>query len=132
MTKRIFGMSLCMVLGLAMVLMLTPNHVEATPFIKKAFDANYVKTSTNTAFKEAAGKAKCNICHYGKAKKNRNDFGKAISKNLKAAGLTKKEKDPGKLGGVLKKAVAEKNADKVTFESLIKAGKLPGKAPATP
>ena len=127
MTKRIFGMSLCTVLGLAIVLMLTPNHVEATPNIKKAFDANYVKTSTNAAFKEAATKAKCNICHYGKSKKNRNDFGKTISKFT-----NKKEKDATKLGAALKKAVVEKNADKVTFESLIKAGKLPGKAPATP
>ena len=63
----------------------------------------------------------------GKSKKMRNDFGKTISKFT-----NKKEKDATKLGAALKKAVAEKNADKVTFESLIKAGKLPGKAPATP
>ena len=130
MTTRLLGIALCMVLGLALLLTLTPADVEATPNIRKAFVAGYVTTSTNADFKAAAAKAKCNICHYGKSKKMRNDFGKTISKTLKAEGLTKKEKDLTKLGGVLKKAVVEKNADKVTFESLIKAGKLPGKAPA--
>lgn len=132
MTKRALGIALTMFLGLALVLTLTPANVDATPNIKKAFDAGYVKTSTDAAFKAAAAKAKCNICHFGKSKKMRNDFGTTISKTLKAEGLTKKEKDLTKLGAVLKKAVLEKNADKVTFESLIKAGKLPGKAPATP
>ena len=127
MTKRVLGIALSMLLGLALVLTVTPADVEATPNIKKAFDAGYVKTSTDAAFKAAAAKAKCNICHYGKSKKMRNDFGKTISKFT-----NKKEKDATKLGAALKKAVAEKNADKVTFESLIKAGKLPGKAPATP
>ena len=125
MTKRVLGIALSMFLGLAMVLMLTPAQVEATPNIKKAFDTGYVKTSTDAAFKAAAAKAKCNVCHYGKSKKMRNDFGKAISKFT-----NKKEKDATKLADALKKAVLEKNADKVTFESLIKAGKLPGKAPA--
>ncbi len=125
MTKRLMGISLCMFLGLAMVLTLTSGNVEATPNVKKAFDATYVKTSTSADFKAAAAKAKCNVCHYGKSKKNRNDFGKAISKFT-----NKKEKDAAKLAAALKKAVLEKNADKATFESLIKAGKLPGKAPA--
>ncbi len=125
MKKRLLGITMCIFAAIALVLTATPSTLEATPNIKKAFDANYVKTSTSADFKAAAAKAKCNVCHYGKSKKNRNDFGKAISKFT-----NKKEKDAAKLADALKKAVLEKNADKATFESLIKAGKLPGKAPA--
>ncbi len=125
MTKRVLGIALSLLFSSTMVLIMTPNQVEATPGIKKAFDAGYVKTSTSAAFKAATAKAKCNVCHYGKSKKNRNDFGKAISKFT-----NKKERDAMKLADAMKKAVLEKNADKVTFESLINAGKLPGKEPA--
>ena len=30
-----------------------------------------------------AKKVKCGVCHYGKSKKNRNDYGKALMKNVK-------------------------------------------------
>ena len=83
---------------------------------------------------EAAKEAKCNICHYGKSKKNRNDYGTCLSK----LGVTKDaynslKDDPEKLEATLKelfkKAESAKSVGGKTFGELIKAGKLPGTAP---
>ncbi len=74
--------------------------------------------------KSTAKKVKCNICHFGKTKKNRNDYGKALMKNIK-----KDEKVAEKIAAALGKTEAAKNAKGVTFGSLIRDGKLPGKNP---
>ena len=56
-------------------------------------------------------------------KKDRNDYGKALGKNI-----AKNEKDATKIGEALDKAGKEKNAKGETFQSLLDAGKLPGTA----
>jgi hypothetical protein len=83
---------------------------------------------------EVAKEAKCNVCHYGTSKKNRNDYAMALSK----IGVTQKNYDllkgnPEKLTLILKamfkKAEGQKSVSGKTFGELIKEGTLPGTAP---
>ncbi|MFQ5733547.1 MAG: hypothetical protein ACE5KM_16535, partial [Planctomycetaceae bacterium] len=93
------------------------NSAEARPnYFSKGFVKKYPKLAGQ------AKKAKCYVCH-GKKKKNRNDYGKAVMKYIGK----KKQKNVDAIMRALTKAESEKNADGVTFGSLIKAGKLPGK-----
>ena len=107
------------------------------PFHKQ-FAKTYVedkKDSVNKDFAEAVTKAKCNICHYGKSKKNRNDYGKALDELLDKddfkASAIKADPDGSekKIVDAFEKVAKMKNADGVTFGSLIEDGKLPGNAP---
>ena len=54
---------------------------HARPDYHKQFEAMY-KGSKIAA---AAEKAKCLVCHFGKSKKDRNDYGTALSKSLTKA-----------------------------------------------
>ena len=99
------------------------------PF-KKAFDAKYVKkdpaTDAEKSLAAAVEKSKCNVCHVGKNKKARNDYGKAL-----ATLLTKKDgKDMAKIDAALDTVAGMKSkaddAAAPTFGDLIKEGKLPG------
>lgn len=84
---------------------------------------------------EAIKEAKCNTCHYGKTKKNRNDFGKALNKELndelykKLKGGDKAEMEK-KIDEAIKTALKEKGKDGKTFGELIESGKLPAENPA--
>ncbi|HEX4150465.1 MAG TPA: hypothetical protein VHY20_15815 [Pirellulales bacterium] len=72
----------------------------------------------NAAIKEA----KCNTCHEGTEKKNRNDFGKAFGKTLNA----KNSKDTAKIDAALEAVAGQPSAiSGKTFGDLIKEGKLP-------
>lgn len=102
------------------------------PF-KKEFDEKYVKkapaTDAEKSLAAAVGEAKCNVCHYGKSKKNRNTYGQALAKEL-----TKKDgKDLAKIHAALDKVAAEKSnpddASSPTFGELLNQGKLPGVDP---
>eukprot|EP00913_Durusdinium_trenchii_P008943 g8409.t1 len=90
---------------------------KARPKYFSAFAKKYPNVSE-------AKKTKCNVCHFGKKKKNRNDYGKALMKNI-----SKNEKDAAKITAALEKTESAKNAKGETFGSLLKAGKLPGTAP---
>jgi hypothetical protein len=94
------------------------NRADARPGYLKAFASKYSKLAAQ------AKKAKCGVCHYGKSKKNRNDYGKALSKHT-----GKNQKDAAKVAEALDATAKEKNAKGVTFGSLIEAGKLPGTNP---
>lgn len=96
--------------------------------IKQFFDEFkevYVKEGSPLA--AAVGEAKCNVCHVGKSKKNRNAYGEALSKLL-----DKKEdkKNVEKIRQALETVAAESSdpadAAAPTFGDLIAAGKLPG------
>jgi hypothetical protein len=98
------------------------------PF-KKEFDSLYVKTEPASeeekSLAAAVTKAKCNVCHVGTSKKNRNDYGKAINQFL-----TKKDiKDTAKIREALIKVADMKSKpgddSSPTFGELIKQGKLP-------
>jgi hypothetical protein len=104
--------------AVAMILA-SQDQAEARPKYLKGFATSYKSVAP------LAKKAKCGVCHYGKSKKNRNDYGKAMMKNVK-----KNEKGAEAITAAIKKTEAAKNAKGVTFGSLIKAGKLPGTAPA--
>ena len=62
------------------------------------------------------------MCHVGKKKKNRNDYGKALAKLMGK----KNQKAAEAIDAAFAKAEKKKNAKGVTFGSLIKDGKLPG------
>lgn len=96
--------------------------------IKQFFDefkAVYVKEGTPLA--AAVETAKCNVCHVGKSKKDRNAYGNAMADKL-----DKKEdaKNVEKIRKVLEEVAAlpsdPANADSPTFGKLIEEGKLPG------
>ena len=61
-----------------------PAH--AIDAFKKEFVNKYVKKESSDpnekAFAEAATKANCNVCHVGKNKKERNEYGKALDELL--------------------------------------------------
>ncbi len=73
--------------------------------------------------------AKCNVCHAGSSKKDRNAYGNAL-----ADLLDKKEdaKNPEKIRQALEKVAGMPSdpakADSPTFGALIEQGKLPGAA----
>lgn len=108
---------------------LTAQPAWALPAFCKQFLQSYKESKIG----EAAAEAKCNVCHYGKSKKNRNDFGVALSKFATKATYTELKKDPDKLKAALeeafKKVEAEKSVGGDSFGELIKSGKLPGTAP---
>lgn len=97
---------------------LSPN-AEARPNYNKEFWDMY------PSLKDLKEATKCDACH-GKEKKVRNDYGKAVGKELGG----EKVMDAEKIKAALKKAEGEKSStDGKTFGDLIKDGKLPGKAP---
>jgi hypothetical protein len=104
------------------LLVLGQDSVHARKPYHDAFVAAY------PALADAAKTAKCNVCHYGDAKKNRNDYGEAMVKAL-AGKKNLKEGDEG-IMKALKEIEASKGSEGKAFGELIKAGKLPGKEPA--
>jgi hypothetical protein len=125
----------CLSLLCLALLSLATAPAWAIPAIDAAFKKAYVEGNTNAKFVEAAGAAKCNVCHVGKDKKMKNEYGTTVAKFLKKADIGPgKTVDPttdeGKktLAEGLEKAAAEKNASGKTFGELLKAGELPGGA----
>ena len=95
------------------------------------FKAVYVKPdSTDPAEKALVAEveaAKCNVCHAGSSKKERNAYGHALADRLD-------KKEDAKNVEKIKKALEEvaalpsdpAKADSPTFGALLKEGKLPG------
>ena len=132
-------LTFCLVLGvLTGVLWLgRPGpQASADKAFRDEFVAVYVKADSNEpkdkAFAEAVDKAKCNICHVGKVKKNRNRYGKALAELLSRKTDTENKE---KIQAALKKVPAlhsdPKDEKSPTFGELIKTGKLPGEEPKT-
>lgn len=104
----------------AAVLLSGSRQADARPNYLKAFAKKYTNLTAQ------AKKVKCNVCHFGKSKKNRNDYGKALVKHLGK----KNQKDKAAIDAALDKTAKEKKpGSNVTFGDLIKQGKLPGTAP---
>lgn len=119
--RKVLNVRLVVVLGAIVagaMLFGGQDRAQARPNYLKGFAKKYDGLAAD------AKKAKCGVCHYGKSKKNRNDYGKALMKNIK-----KNEKAAAKIAEALEKTEAAKNAKGETFGSLIKAGKLPGTNP---
>jgi len=99
------------------------------PFFDQ-FVATYVKADSSDAkdkaFAEAVEKVKCNVCHEGKLKKNRNEYGKALDELLdRKTDAEDKEKIVAALRKVEARRVDPKDENSPTFGDRIKAGKLP-------
>ena len=106
------------------------TDAEARPPYKKQFEARYKDPQIVAAVKEA----KCNVCHYGKSKKNRNDYGSALSKLVTKDTYKELRKDKEALAKKVDEAMAkvekEKSEGGSAFGDLLKEGKLPGTPPA--
>lgn len=99
---------------------LSAPDAQARPKYFNEFKAAYANVA------EEADKQKCNVCHFGQEKKNRNDYGKALAEALGEKNVM----DAEKIKAALKKAEGQKSSvDGKTFGDLIKEGKLPGKNP---
>lgn len=89
------------------------------------FKAVYVKEGTPLAAEVET--AKCNVCHKGSSKKDRNAYGEALAKLLdKKEDKDNKDKIRQALETVAKESSDPSQADAPTFGDLIAAGKLPG------
>ncbi|MFV1965486.1 MAG: hypothetical protein ACC628_08700 [Pirellulaceae bacterium] len=97
------------------------------------FSKQFLETYKEAKIIEAAKKAKCNVCHFGKSKKNRNDFGKSLSKFITKADYKElkgdKEALKKKIEDAFKSSLKEKSDGGKTFGELIDTGTLPGTAP---
>jgi hypothetical protein len=114
-TAIVCGGVLSVILGLG-------GSAEARPAYLKVFGSTYEKLKKDTEDK------KCNVCHYGDSKKNKNDYAKAVGGQL--GGTNLKEADKDKIVEALKKAEKEKSSvEGKTFGDLIADGKLPGTEP---
>lgn len=99
------------------VLAAAPQQAEARP----PFVGVFAKQYTNLI--DTVKKVKCGVCHVGKDKKIRNEYGKALAKTIGK----KNEKDKKKVMAAM--VATEKMASAIqdkTFGELIKEGKLPG------
>ena len=121
--------NVCCGLFACVVALAATSSAYATPVFKKAFDEQYGKNET---IKKASEDAKCNVCHFGNSKKNKNDYGKALSELLKKDNYkedrVKAEPEAVKkeLEEAFKKVEAAKSKGGDTFGDRLKAGKLPG------
>jgi predicted Ser/Thr protein kinase len=115
------------VLGLGLVLLAGPAIRPAYAIKQFADEFKDVYVKEGSPLSAEVEKAKCNVCHVGKSKKDHNAYGKALAERLdKKEDKENKEK--------IRKALEEVEAlssdpgkpDAPTFGQLIAAGKLPG------
>src|SRR5437879_5728233 len=102
------------------------QSASALPPFNKEWVAKYNAGDKNSSFVEA----KCNVCHTGMSKKEKNEYGKAVGKFLTKAKYTEIKEDDAKAKAYilegLQKAEAEKNSGGKSYGELLKSGKLPG------
>jgi hypothetical protein len=112
-------------LGLVFALATSAREALAIKQFADQFKEVYVKEGTPLAAEVET--AKCNVCHIGKNKKDRNAYGTALAKLLdKKEDKDNVEKIRDALAAVAKESSDPANADAPTFGALIEAGKLPG------
>jgi len=116
--------------ALALTIAIAGSASEAFA-IKQFFDEfkeAYVKEGSPLAAEVET--AKCNVCHKGKSKKDRNAYGEALAKLLdKKEDKDNKDKIRQALQTVEKESSDPAKGDAPTFGGLIKEGKLPGGPP---
>lgn len=126
--KRMLTLSVAC--GLAIVIhLLWTDSATARSEHKGRLEAAVKGTKAADAIKEQ----KCNACHFGKEKKNRNAFGEAMSKHLSKeefmALKADKEKLAKKIDEAIQATLKDKSPNGKTFGELIEAGELPAKNP---
>jgi hypothetical protein len=123
----IHGSRFALVVGVVLAVAAGSSAREAFA-IKQFFDefkTVYVKDGTPLA--AAVETAKCNVCHVGKSKKDRNAYGNALAEKLD-------KKEDAKNVEKIRKALEDvealpsdpAKADSPSFGALLKEGKLPG------
>ena len=116
---RIAALTAALVLGSA------SREAFAIKQFSDEFKAVYVKDGSPLAAEVEA--AKCNVCHKGKSKKDRNVYGEALAKLLdKKEDKDNKDKIRQALEAVAKESSNPADAAALTFGALIEQGKLPG------
>jgi hypothetical protein len=120
--SRISSRSWIAAAALALVASLAPRPAFAIKQFADEFKAVYVKEGTPLAAEVET--AKCNVCHVGKSKKDRNAYGEALAQRLDK----KEDKDnKDKIRKALEEVAALPSQESgKTFGDLIQAGKLPG------
>jgi hypothetical protein len=109
--------------------------VTRTASARPEYKTQLEEITKNSKFADLMKEHKCNVCHYGKTKKNRNDFGKAVNKTMsedvfkKLKAKEDKDKMTKKINEALKAAMKEKSPNGKTFAELMEAGELPAKNP---
>jgi hypothetical protein len=93
---------------------------SAVPPFQKQFYDQYLEGNANAEFVAEVKKAKCNLCHVGKKKTDRNAYAKELSKLLDKK---KDAKDPAAIKAAMDK-VAEMKTGETTYGELIKKGDL--------
>ncbi len=113
------------ILGLSLAVAGSTREAFAIKQFSDEFKEVYVKEGTPLA--AAVEEAKCNVCHKGKSKKDRNAYGEALAKLLdKKEDKTNKEKIRQALETVAKESSDPSKPDAPTFGDLLAEGKLPG------
>jgi len=132
--RRAVLLGLSGIVAVAALVSLQAREAVAIKSFKDQFEAKYVKPESKDAkekaFAEAVEKAKCNVCHEGKTKKERNVYGTALSVLLDKTD-DKENKEKIQKSMVIVEFIKSDPADKKspTFGELIKHGKLPGGEP---
>jgi cytochrome c2 len=135
--KKSLMIGLSVAIALSSVLAFVPQQADAVPAFNNEFKAMYVKADStdekDVALVAAVKKVKCNVCHEGKKKTDRNAYGMALSELLDKK---KDVKDKEKIQESLKKVAEMKSnpadPESKTFGELIAEGKLPSEEkPAT-
>jgi hypothetical protein len=100
----------------------------AVPQFQKAFQETYLKSLKDKKFAESMEKAdvKCLVCHQGKQKKNRNEFGKVVGEFLTKKDAKKKEKIDEGLKEALAKHVDPKDDKSPTYLERLESSQWPG------
>jgi hypothetical protein len=115
------------------LLWLADSTAHAMKPFRDEFMARYVKADSSDAkeksFAEAVQKARCNVCHQGKDKKERNVYGRALSKFLSEDDAQDREKIKSAFDKVAALKSNPDDPNSPTFGDLIKACKLPGGGP---
>ena len=110
---------------LLLVMFVGSFMISASPaFAVKQFYDEFKEVYVNNGELDASAvaKAKCNLCHEGKSKKNKNAYGKLLDALLDRK---KDAKNPEKISEALAKVESEKSSSGVTYGELFKEGKLP-------
>ncbi len=124
----------CIATAVAVILAAAPSAYAVKPFSDE-FVGKYVKKDSKEKadqdFAKLVEETKCNVCHAGKSKKDRNPYGVELAKLLdKSADTDNREKILSVLDKVEKLPSKPEDKKSPTFGDLIKAGKLPGGTPA--
>ncbi len=127
--KRLPSVALAVLLGLVL-LGLASSPLKADKAFFDEFVAKYVKPDStdpkDQAFKATVEKVRCNVCHVGRTKKNRNLYGQALDKLLdRQADKENKPKIQAALDTVAKQHSNPDDPKSPTFGELIQQGKLP-------